>query len=40
MHAGKKPKGLMLTTTINWLIKPFTMFAISAFSFYLYFALF
>jgi len=33
LHAGKKPKGLMLTTTINWLVKPFTMFAISAFFF-------
>jgi len=33
VNATKKPKGLILTTTINWLIKPFTMFAISAFSF-------
>lgn len=33
VHATKKPKGLILTTTINWLIKPFTMFAISAFFF-------
>ena len=24
-HVGKKPKGLLLTLTINWLIKPFTM---------------
>lgn len=26
---GKKPKGLILTWIINWLIKPFTMFGIS-----------
>lgn len=26
--AGKKPKGLMLTLAINWLIKPFTMAAL------------
>ncbi|MBI9055583.1 MAG: ACR3 family arsenite efflux transporter [Bacteroidales bacterium] len=24
-NAGKKPKGLILTLTVNWLIKPFTM---------------
>ncbi|MGR6503804.1 ACR3 family arsenite efflux transporter [Shewanella sp. Koi 1] len=24
-HVGKNPKGLLLTLTINWLIKPFTM---------------
>ena len=33
VNATKKPKGLILTTTINWLIKPFTMYAISAFFF-------
>ena len=33
VNATKKTKGLILTTTINWLIKPFTMFAISAFFF-------
>ena len=33
INATKKPKGLILTTIINWLIKPFTMFAISAFFF-------
>jgi len=27
----KEPKGLAITTTVNWLIKPFTMFAISWF---------
>ncbi len=24
-NVGKKPKGLLLTVTVNWLIKPFTM---------------
>lgn len=33
VNATKKPKGLILTTTINWLIKPFSMYAISAFFF-------
>lgn len=33
LHASKKPKGLFLTITINWLIKPFTMFAIATFFF-------
>lgn len=28
---GRQPKGLVITTTVNWLIKPFTMFAISWF---------
>ncbi|MYL23934.1 ACR3 family arsenite efflux transporter [Halomonas alkaliantarctica] len=27
----RQPKGLMITTTVNWLIKPFTMFAIAWF---------
>lgn len=27
----KEPKGLAITTTVNWLIKPFTMFAIAWF---------
>jgi len=26
---GREPKGLLVTTGINWLVKPFTMFAIS-----------
>lgn len=30
LNATKKPKGLFLTTTINWLIKPFTMFLIAS----------
>ena len=28
---GKRPRGLILTLVINWLIKPFTMVAIAAF---------
>ncbi|MBI42828.1 ACR3 family arsenite efflux transporter [Marinobacter lutaoensis] len=28
---GKEPKGLAITTIVNWLIKPFTMFAIAWF---------
>ncbi len=28
---GRQPKGLAITTTVNWLIKPFTMFAIAWF---------
>ena len=34
---GKNPKGLYLTWVINWLIKPFTMFAIASFFFYVVF---
>jgi ACR3 family arsenite transporter len=26
LNAGKKPKGLFITLTVNWLIKPFTMY--------------
>lgn len=37
VNATKNPKGLVLTTAINWLIKPFTMFAISAFFFLIVF---
>ena len=33
VNATKKPKGLILTTVVNWLIKPFTMYGISAFFF-------
>ncbi|AKX50748.1 ACR3 family arsenite efflux transporter [Thiopseudomonas alkaliphila] len=32
-NVGKQPKGLVITTTVNWLIKPFTMFAIAWFFF-------
>lgn len=31
--ATKKPKGLVVTTVTNWLIKPFTMYIIAAFFF-------
>ncbi len=34
---GKNPKGLVLTWIVNWLIKPFTMFGIAAFFFYIVF---
>jgi arsenite transporter len=30
-NAGKKPKGLIVTLAVNWLIKPFTMYAIAWF---------
>jgi len=29
--AGREPKGLLVTTGINWLVKPFTMYAIASF---------
>ncbi len=29
VNAGKKPKGLVVTLVINWLIKPFTMYLIA-----------
>ena len=31
VNAGKKPKGLIVTLVVNWLIKPFTMFLIASF---------
>ena len=31
VNATKKPKGLIVTCTTNWLIKPFTMYIIAAF---------
>lgn len=34
---GKNPKGLYVTWVINWLVKPFTMFGIAAFFFYVVF---
>lgn len=37
VNATKKPKGLILTCITNWLIKPFTMYAISSFFFYVVF---
>ncbi|MBU0935473.1 MAG: ACR3 family arsenite efflux transporter [Spirochaetes bacterium] len=30
-NAGRKPKGLIITLVVNWLIKPFTMYLIAAF---------
>ena len=36
-NVGKNPKGLYLTWIVNWLIKPFTMYAISSFFFYIVF---
>lgn len=32
-NVRKQPKGLVITTSVNWLIKPFTMFAIAWFFF-------
>ncbi len=37
MKATKKPKGLIITCVTNWIIKPFTMYAISAFFFFVIF---
>lgn len=34
---GRNPKGLFVTWVVNWLIKPFTMFGISAFFFFVVF---
>lgn len=34
---GKNPKGLFITWVTNWLIKPFTMFAIACLFFYVIF---
>ncbi|MBN2793872.1 MAG: ACR3 family arsenite efflux transporter [Clostridia bacterium] len=36
-YVGKNPKGLYITWITNWLIKPFTMFGISYFFFYVVF---
>jgi len=36
-NVGKNPKGLFVTWITNWLIKPFTMYAIAAFFFYVVF---
>jgi len=33
IQATKKPKGLVVTCSVNWLIKPFTMYLIAAFFF-------
>lgn len=37
MNVGKNPKGLYLTWTTNWLIKPFTMYLIAYFFFFIVF---
>ena len=37
LSATKKPKGLIITCATNWLIKPFTMYAIAAFFFFIVF---
>lgn len=37
INVGKKPKGLIVTCVTNWLIKPFTMYAIAAFFFFVVF---
>ncbi len=36
-NVGKNPKGLYVTWATNWLIKPFTMYGIAAFFFYVVF---
>lgn len=36
-NVGKKPKGLYVTWIANWLIKPFTMYAIASFFLYVVF---
>lgn len=36
-NVGKNPAGLFVTWVINWLIKPFTMFAIASFFFFVVF---
>ena len=36
-NVGKNPRGLYVTWVINWLIKPFTMFGVAAFFFYVVF---
>lgn len=37
INASKKPKGLVVTCVTNWLIKPFTMYVIAAFFFFVVF---
>ena len=37
-HIGDRPKGLVITLTVNWLIKPFTMAALGLLFFRLFFA--
>ena len=37
LNVSKKPKGLIVTCVTNWIIKPFTMYAIAAFFFFIVF---
>ena len=37
VNAAKKPKGLVVTCVTNWLIKPFSMYAIASFFFFVVF---
>ena len=37
VNATKKPKGLVVTCVTNWLVKPFTMYAIASFFLYVVF---
>jgi len=39
-NVGKRPKGIIVTCVTNWLIKPFTMFAIAYLFFYVIFKTF
>lgn len=39
-YMRKNPKGLFITWIVNWMIKPFTMFALAGFFFYVVFASF
>ena len=39
-HVGRNPKGLYVTWVANWLIKPFTMFGIASFFFFVVFKAF
>ena len=36
-NIGKNPKGLFVTWIVNWLIKPFTMYGIASFFFFVVF---
>lgn len=38
LQAGKKPKGMIITTTTNWLVKPFTMYAFASLFFLVIFS--
>ena len=39
-NVGKNPKGLFVTWVVNWLIKPFTMYAVSSLFFFMIFKAF